>query len=150
MLPCRAISLALLLASCSPLPDRETAYFTNLPLDANGLPPHFTRCVSNTVEKKTQVYDVFYLCRGELITYVVQTPGLDPTGKADLLAEYEKRGMSYAHNAAMSRWGDKALPPLSTVKAAPPPAAKPAPAPSEPIIVWGPPMPAPPSEGLRF
>lgn len=111
----------MLLAACGPpLPPVETAYFTNLPLDERGLPPHFSLCVRNTAEKKTQVYDIFYLCRGQLITYVVQTNGLDPTGKADLLAEYEKRGMNYAHDVAVARWGEKSRPPISVPPPEPP------------------------------
>lgn len=137
-----------MLTACGPpLPVNDIP--PNLPLNADGLPPHFARCVTNVVEKKTQVYDVFYLCRGELITYVVRTNGLNPTEKADLLAEYEKRGMKHAHEMAVARWGEKSRPPISQPAVAKPTPIQPPP-PSEPTIIWGPPMPAPPSEGLRF
>lgn len=152
MRPTRALSFALLLSACSPAtPAHDAAYFTNLPLDANGLPPHFTRCVLNRTEKETQVYDIYYPCSPNLGAYVARINGMDPTQKGELLEQLEKRGMKHAHEMAVARWGEKSRPPLSTVKAAPPPAAaKPTPPPSEPIIVWGPSMPAPPSKELRF
>jgi hypothetical protein len=109
-----------LLTSCGPpLPVNDIP--PNLPLDERGLPPHFSLCVRNAVEKRTQVYDIFYPCRGELITYVVRTNGLDPTSKSEMLDEFEKRGMNYAHDMAVARWGEKSRPPISVPPPEPPP-----------------------------
>lgn len=122
----------LLLASCTRLPPDDAEYFRNLPLNADGLPPHFARCVDNAALKHAQVYDIFYPCRAALIRYATLEPGLDQPAKATLLEELEKRGMSYAHNVAIERHGQKALPPISA-----PPPTEPAREPV-PVIVFPP------------
>lgn len=105
----RLLLLGLCLSACTPSPAVKPYGSDVLPLDANGLPPHYTLCVRNRTVKSAAIYDVYYGCRPELSWYVASLNGIPQEQKADLLDGLENKAVDYAHKTVVAFHGADAV-----------------------------------------
>jgi hypothetical protein len=105
----RLILLGLLLSACSPPAPVKPYGSAVLPLDANGLPPHYSLCVRNKTVKSAAIYDVYYGCQDELVYYLAERADLTQPQKAELRIELEKKAVNYAHETVVAWHGADAV-----------------------------------------
>lgn len=100
------ISLSLLLG-CAQQPAYEPE--KPLPLDANGLPPHYSLCVRNAAVKSVAVYDVYYGCRDQIAFYLAGLRGPSQQEKAEMADAMEPKAVDYAQQQVIDRHGAAAV-----------------------------------------
>lgn len=116
----RLLLLGLVLSACAqPEPVRPYGSDT-LPLDANGLPPHYALCARNAAVKSVAIYDVFYGCQMHIIFYVSGLNGLTQEEKARMVDAMEPKAMDYAQRQVIDRHGEEAV--RAALMGLPPPA----------------------------
>jgi hypothetical protein len=105
----RLILIGLLLSACAPSPTVKPYGSGILPLDANGLPPHYSLCVRNRAVTTAAIYEVYYGCQEELVFYLVERADLTQPQKAEILIDLEKKAVDYAHKTVVAWHGADAV-----------------------------------------